>query len=180
MFCQVLEISESRILERLAPCWFPAPAHWTEQQKRKRSSLLHRIRAFVYPYLVTTEHSAVRAHLTFIVDAFQLLESPSVSSTLRDYVKAVVLCCAEIPTAAKKNLEQIFGPLLARLSDAGRKAVAQIDKLGRYFRVCQDIVGLIVRKRYSTDDIFEKSVCIPFPLLGPFGRRALRGAATSR
>lgn len=79
VFAEVLKISKHRILQRLVPPWVAAPAHWTSQQKKKRTSLFHRSGLLSTTKEVTVLPPFMLSHtwLSLLTNAWNKCLSPS-------------------------------------------------------------------------------------------------------
>ncbi|OHW92258.1 hypothetical protein CSPAE12_09271 [Colletotrichum incanum] len=123
----------------------PAPSHWGPKQKEKRTSLRHRTIIFSNPEL--REHGAslyaIQSKSARLVAILEPLESKEKPSNLLWHIKAAVQCCDDVSTGTgHKSLEAQLKPMITKFSEAGRKVVAQIDKIARYLNMCRDLAKL--------------------------------------
>ncbi len=148
VFAEVLKISKYRILQRLVPPWVAAPAHWTAQQKKKRTSLFHRIRHSLLPELQAEAWAPVVSKLNLLLDVLGCLETEQADLRTHQLVRDAVNGCASASTGEQaKSLESQLEPLMSNLSETVRKVIAQIDKIARYSSLCNDIVKMMTRPR---------------------------------
>ncbi|KAK2001005.1 hypothetical protein LX36DRAFT_698582 [Colletotrichum falcatum] len=149
LFNQVLAISQDRILQRLMPPWLPAPSHWNEKQRRKRTSLHHRVATLLLPRLRGDQLDAIRPKLTRVLEALEPLESKRTGPELRELVKTAVRRCADASAGAGLgSLELQLEPALDRFPEAARKVVAQVDKVARYLNMSRDLAKMATNKAY--------------------------------
>lgn len=145
----VLKASERRNMERISPSWYPAPRHCTAVQKQRRTSLHFRIRTLFLPIMQSHGHVDVFSKLQDTCSALEPLETRKFGPVIRGHVTQVVQTCVSISkTQPKRSLESRLGEIWATLTDAERKSIAQIDKIGRYYQLCKDIVKLARRPTY--------------------------------
>ncbi|KAI3530699.1 hypothetical protein CABS02_14427 [Colletotrichum abscissum] len=164
LFNETLAISEGRILQRLMPPWYPAPSHWSAKQKQKRTSLRHRMTTSLLPEIRRSEFSMIFSKLTRVAEGLQPLESRQSGPDLRRRVKIAVQCCADVSTGTEqKSLELQLEPVLNQLSEAARKAIAQIDKIARYLNLGRELAKVVMRRAYR--NIFQHVTLQP--LLSP-------------
>ncbi|KAK7433960.1 hypothetical protein Landi51_13735 [Colletotrichum acutatum] len=164
LFNETLAISEGRILQRLMPPWYPAPSHWSAKQKQKRTSLRYRMTTSLLPEIRRSEFSMIFSKLTRVAEGLQPLESRQSGPDLRRRVKIAVQCCADVSTGTEqKSLELQLEPVLNQLSEAARKAIAQIDKIARYLNLGRDLAKVVMRRAYR--NIFQHVTLQP--LLSP-------------
>ncbi|CCF46131.1 hypothetical protein CH063_03791 [Colletotrichum higginsianum] len=152
LFAHVLKISQQRILQRLAPRWCPPPPHWTPKQKQQGTSLCHRLKTRLLPEL--GKHGRrlgpIRSKVDHVVKVLEQLDKDRGGRNLDQCIRAAVESCAFASKGtAERSLESQLGLVFDALSEPGRKAVAQIDKVARYLILCDDLSKLLTRRAYS-------------------------------
>jgi hypothetical protein len=98
-------------MEKLSPTWYPAPSHWTNLQKRKKTSLRHRIEVWVLPRLRFPVHDDVRSKLQDLCDLLEPLETAKVGLVLQEHINAAVRKCAIV------SVHRDLGSLELQLKD---------------------------------------------------------------
>ncbi|TQN67035.1 hypothetical protein CSHISOI_08422 [Colletotrichum shisoi] len=152
LFAHVLNISQQRILQRLAPRWCPPPPRWTPKQKQQRTSLCYRLKTKLLPEL--GKHGkrlgTIRSKVDHVVEVLEQLDKDRGGCDLGQHIRAAVESCAFASKGtAERSLESQLGLVFDTLSEPGRKAVAQIDKVARYLILCDDLSKLLTQRAYA-------------------------------
>lgn len=165
IFVEILNYSTRRIMQRLSPDWYPAPSHWNAQQRQKKKSLRDRILKHVLPNLRASSLGKVRGELNSLVAVLEPLEHSQAAQSLSQHMRRAVEACAETSTnPGRSSLEFQLGSSLSELSEAGRKAVCQIDKIARYLRMSGDLVKLAAgSSRQMFQSLMVEHICSPQP-----------------
>ncbi|TLS20811.1 uncharacterized protein PpBr36_10993 [Pyricularia pennisetigena] len=175
-FATVMNLCGTRILQRTRPCWAKKP-HRLEKKASPLQSLDNDwalLTKTLQRRFATTLHALekMREHLRCL-DTMNH-DSKDLRETLRNNVLAAYdASAAETPRTLEEKLRRC-GP--AGLDLAGRAAVRQVDKLGRYYGVCKDFAKLARHQSYQrlfSSVIVARCDVMPKTCRDPAGGRKL-------
>lgn len=175
-FATVINLCGTRILQRTRPCWAKKP-HRLEKKASPLQSLDNDwalLTEILQRRFATTLHALekMREHLRCLNTIKH--DSKNLRKTLQNIVLAAYDAFAtETPRKLEEKLRRC-GP--AGLGLAGRTAVRQVNKLGRYYGVCKDFAKLARRQSYQplfSSVIVARCDAMPDTCKDPAGGRKL-------
>ncbi|KAL5866432.1 hypothetical protein ACKVWC_011456 [Pyricularia oryzae] len=148
-FATVMNLCGTRILQRTRPCWAKKP-HRLEKKASPLQSLDNDwalLTKTLQRRFATTLHALEKMRKQLRCLNTMKHDSKDVGEALRNIVLAAYYASATgTPRTLEKKL-RLCGP--AGLDLAGRTAVRQVDKLGRYYGVCKDFAKLARHQGYQ-------------------------------
>jgi hypothetical protein len=167
LFDCVVSLSQDRILQRVRPCWVPTAAFY----KHNEAPLWDRLET-----AVSTDSSSPSEIVNRIRDLtakMKALQRKPREEDLPDVLKSLLRSCADVSYADRqRSLEQQLVSGHATLLKGHRRALAQVDKLARYWGLCRDLSGIARRRPYQ---LLLRRIRLT-PLTAPFPSSLPNGA----